>query len=385
VAHAAAVLVMVRAVAAAKPSRNIWTIVILSLLLSLPGSAYAASGMETPIAELLATAGAVLPLSLARPEVAAILVGLAAAFRPELAPWAMTVALGYGRRPRCLLIAAAPAVACALIRAVAFGSPAPLAVVAKPSDLASGLSYLGAALAISIAPLLLFAPRALMKRASTELPAAGRSLRLARVLVSALVVHAATVIFVGGDWMPFARLFAPVLPSSLVAFVWLAPHASRGWTNVRAVIALALAAGGAYAGRGYLRLLPERLALAEAAKPYVANAKRVATLDIGWPTLSTEADFVDLAGLTDAAIAALPGGHTSKRVDAVFLLNRAPDVVLLYTDDGSADRLDAWSGFRFPRTVEARLVGDPRFTKRVEPIGYVPIGSSGYVVLRVSP
>jgi hypothetical protein len=353
--------------------------VIATLLLSLPTSAYAASGMETPIAVLLATAGA---LAWETPDRAACLLGLAAAFRPELAPWAMTVAGGYarglGKRVRSVAIAFAPFLACAVIREIAFGSPAPLAVMAKPSDLAHGAAYVGTSLAIGVAPLLVCAPRALLRRDSS-VP------MVARVLAAALVVHAIVVIVVGGDWMPFARLFAPVLPASLYAFVLLAPHASRVCTNVRAAIALAFAVFGAYAGRGYLHLLPQRIALAEAAKPLLKDAERVATVDIGWPTLATDADFVDLAGLTDPNIAALPGGHTSKRVDGQLLLDRKPDVVLLYANGTDAFLLKDWATLVYPRTVEARLAADSRFTKRFEPTGYLPIGSSGYVVLRVSP
>jgi hypothetical protein len=43
---------------------------------------------------------------------------------------------------------------------------------------------------------------------------------------------------------------------------------------------------------------------------------------------ATDADIVDLAGATDVAIAALPGGHTSKPVSAAMLLERNPDCLV---------------------------------------------------------
>ena len=135
VAHASTVALLLRGIVKAKPSLFIWTIVVATLLLSLPTSAYAASGMETPVAVLLATAGA---LAWETPDRAACFLGLAAAFRPELAPWAMVVAGGYAskarstfaQRARAVGIAFAPFFACAVIREIAFGSPAPLAVMA---------------------------------------------------------------------------------------------------------------------------------------------------------------------------------------------------------------------------------------------------------------
>src|SRR6202034_2110507 len=114
--------------------------------------------------------------------------------------------------------------------------------------------------------------------------------------------------------MPYARLAAPIIPSLLYAFVLASPRMSLFAAAPR--IALAAAIGG--------------YVLVRAARPELAGAHRIAALDVGWPTAASDAAIVDLAGLTDPEIAALPGGHTSKRVDAALLLARDPDVLLLY-------------------------------------------------------
>ena len=85
---------------------------------------------------------------------------------------AVVVSVGFARarrapsskraRPRrgslapCL--AAGPFAACALIRLAAFGRPGPLALLAKPSDLAHGLAYAGAAALVALASIVLASP-----------------------------------------------------------------------------------------------------------------------------------------------------------------------------------------------------------------------------------
>jgi hypothetical protein len=380
VAHAATIGLLLRAVARERPSPLVASLVVTALLLAFPLAAYALSGMETPLAALLATSAAV---SSASPRKAALLAGLAATIRPELAPWALVVAFGFGLRPgpppripfAALALAAAPPLLCALVRVVAFGSPAPLALQAKPSDVATGARYVLGAFLTTGAPILVWSPRALV-----------RAGRVPLTLMSAFVVHALVVLLVGGDWMPFARLFVPVLPSLIYAFVLAAPFASVPWMLARAVAAFALAVASLATSPPELRhLWPARLELARAARPVLQGAERVATLDIGWPTLAIDADLIDLAGLTDPDIAVLPGGHTSKHIDGLMLLNRHPDFVLLYTNENRASSLERWRDWTYPRLVEARLVSDDRFASHTLPAAFLPLGTGGYLVLRVSP
>ena len=110
----------------------------------------------------------------------------------------------------------------------------------------------------------------------------------------------------------------------------------------------------------------------------LAGAARVATLDVGWPTAATEASIVDLAGLTDPEIAALPGGHTSKRVDPALLLARDPDVILLYFRRRDGERV-------YWREVEARLASSELIARHYEARAFLPSygeDDAGYVVMK---
>ena len=275
---------------------------------------------------LLATAAA---LRMSRPWAVACLAGAAATVRPELAPWAFFLATGAvlasgtrgGRVLAVGLLALAPFSACALLRWVVFGRAAPLAVLAKPSDLAHGLSYAGAAVVVSLAPVLVLAPKALARS------------REALVLGVAATVHLLALAIAGGDWMPFARLVGLRLPPSLLLAAALAgEHAHRTASAARAISAIVLGVGLDFGFRGVVadarHVSDDRAALIASARPVLGAMSRVAALDVGWVGASTNADVVDLAGLTDPRIAALPGGHTSKQVGVMLLLERETDGVV---------------------------------------------------------
>ncbi len=351
---------------------------LATVALSVPLAAHAVSGMETAVATSVATTAT---LFARRPRTAAILAGLAASLRPEMAVWAVVLAVGMALASRASAVRVAmaasvsllPFVACALVRALVWGRPAPLAVLAKPSDIDHGLAYAVAACVVTLTPALAVAPWALRKAP------------VACAIVVAGLAHVAAVVVVGGDWMPYARLMVPVAPSFAYAGVLASPHARRWATGLRSALAvgvgLALIARGGTSGRS---VGADRAALVARARPLLAGATRIAALDIGWVGASTEADIVDLAGLTDPEIAALPGGHTSKRVDAMLLLSRDPDALLLYAlarPDG--EDLHDWSDAPYPRVVEARLARDPVVGRHFRPASWLPLGASGagYVLL----
>jgi hypothetical protein len=367
-----------RAVARAPAHVAVKGVALAALALCLPVAAHAVSGMETGLATALATLAAV---SHARPRVAALLSGLAASLRPEMAPWALAASVGFAwargsspaRLSACAALAVGPFAASVAVRVAVFGHAAPLALLAKPSDLAHGLRYAGAAALATLAPVLAVSPEAFL-----------RAPRPARALFAAGALHLVVLAVVGGDWMPYARLAAPVAPSLLLAFVLAAPHAHLWATSARAALALAL---GAYlmvraspAGRHVMR---DRAALIEAARPLLSGASSIATLDVGWPSAAAEVTILDLAGLTDPVIAALPGGHTSKRVDPAFLLDRAPDVLLFRTVAGlDATSLDDWRAATYAYVVEARLVDSDLIADRFEAVAFLRLGErGGYVVL----
>jgi hypothetical protein len=356
-------------------------IAALAIALCIPLAAHAVSGMETALALALATWAALFG---SRPLVAAALAGLAAALRPELAPWAIALGMGLSlaQSPKissataAALLAVAPFAVCAVVRLVAFGRLAPLAVLAKPSDLAHGAVYVAAASVTSLAPILVAAPLAL-RRAPPR----------ARALVLAGLVHLVTVLAVGGDWMPYARLLVPILPSLLFAFVLTVPHAHPVASALRATAVLAVALYLLVVAAPNARHVGvDREELILRAKPELANATRIATVDIGWPTADTEATLIDLAGVTDPEVAGLPGGHTSKHVDPAFLLARDPDVLLLYGKRGDL-ALEQWQEWSYPRVVEARLARAELIARHFRPRAYLPLGMTamGYVVLTRGP
>ncbi|MDB4946500.1 MAG: hypothetical protein JWP97_6034, partial [Labilithrix sp.] len=356
-----------------------WSYAALSLLvlgLAFAVGAWAASGMETGLATALATLAVTRLSARTASWQPALLAGLAATLRPELVVWAVALAAGAAtvaranggpERPAArravvaVVLAAGPFALCALVRLVVFGRPAPLAVLAKPSDLSHGLVYAAAGLLVVLTPLLVLAPVALWRRRGAPL-----------AIVLAFAAHVLVIVAVGGDWMPYARLFVPVTPSLVLAAVLLEPHQRASFAFGRVAAALVVGAlvarQAAPAGR---TVGADRADLVRRARPVLASAHVVAALDVGWVSASVadDARIVDLAGLTDPQIALLPGGHTSKRVDVAMLLDRNVDAVLVYSE---------------PRVVELRLLRAELFAARFESREQLPLGARGafYTVYR---
>lgn len=322
---------------------------------SAPFAAWCVSGMETGVVVLLVT------VALFTSRVAAPLLGVAAAWRPELLPFAVVLAVGRAiaarRSPSALMGALAyatvPAVLVAACRKMAFGHAAPLAVWAKPSDAMHGAYYLAVCLIWTGAPLLVMAPRTL-----ATLDRDGRAALLA------VAAHCLSLVVVGGDWMALCRLFVPVLPALFLVGARLSLRARAGWTIGRVTAAflvstLLLSKQGPAARR----VLSQRLSLIEQARPALAGAARVATVDVGWVGAVSEVDIVDLAGVTDEVVAHFPGGHTSKRLPSRFIESHAVDAaVLLYSGPQSADYREQ----RWERTVEYRVAS------QVAELAFVP-------------
>jgi hypothetical protein len=350
---------------------------VLGILLigtSIPLAAWAVAGMETGVVLALATIG------LHESWGGRGALGVAAGLRPELLPWVFVVGSGRAwlregsaiERVRRVALASAPLLApffiVAVLRTIIFGAAYPLAVLAKPSDASSGLRYALGALVFTSVFWTTLGLRSLLKLTP-----------FARVLGAAALLHAWVLVMVGGDWMPLYRLFVPVLPSLILVGAELAQQAPVWATAVRTgfalFAALLLAVGRAQNARG---VAIQRAALIEATRPLLANAKRVATLDVGWVGAATEAHVVDLAGVTDPTVARLAGGHTSKRLPESFLESRDVDALVLLADEAGT-----WPNLHFARAVEARIVtlaGAERF----EFVAWVPLWGTrqAYAVAR---
>ncbi|HEX7600224.1 MAG TPA: hypothetical protein VF316_01420, partial [Polyangiaceae bacterium] len=367
-----------RAVTRVEAHDGVRVMALVVLGLCLPVAAHSVSGMETGVVLALATGAAVGE----RAWLAALLAGLAAAFRPELAPWALalgvgrSLALGEGRKAvlRAAAVALGPPLLVAVARLVVFGRAAPLAVLAKPADLSQGGAYAAVGMLVTLTPLLVVSP-ALLR-------AGGRP----RALAVAAFVHALAVVAAGGDWMPYARLLAPIAPGLLLAFVESSPRVPRWSLGSRWAASMALGvylvAKAAPAGR---HVMDDRRALVVAAAPMLASYKHVAAVDVGWVSAATEADVVDLAGLTDLSVAVLPGSHTSKRVDPSMLFDRKVDAILFYVERPVPE--GTWRNVLYPHSIDTRLARSDLFAEHYAPVGFLPLGSDGrgYVLLAARP
>ena len=326
---------------------------------------WSVAGLETGVVMALSTAAVLCRRRLAP---GAALAGLAAAFRPEMTPWAVVVAaaMGWqrqgGNKTAAVLVHAAlglaPFVLVALIRAAVFGDPAPLSVRAKPSDLTHGGAYVLAGLLLTGLPLAVLAPVGIARLRSCP-----------QLLLVALGVHSVALVAAGGDWMPLSRLFAPVLPSLALVFAELATH-TRWWSNALrfGLAAAAHATVLMQVGADAARVQPQRLALVQMLAPHVRDEDVLASIDVGWIGASTNGTVVDLAGVTDRAIASLPGGHTSKNVSALTLAERRVSLLLLLIPAHQRGE-DAWNDRVFARAAETRLARDPWVAENFEPVG----------------
>jgi hypothetical protein len=266
-------------------------------------------------------------------------------------------------------LALGPFLVAVLVRLAWFGRPAPLAVYAKPSDLPHGAGY-------ALACLLLTGPVALI--AWRGVPGWVRGIQLATA------AHLGALVLAGGDWMVLLRLMVPVLPGVLVAAAWLASSAPLVPALLRPALALAaqiyvfVSGGPAAAG-----VWPTRAALIDELRPAFAGAHAIAALDIGWVGAATDAPIVDLAGITDPAVAALEGGHTSKRVGLPLLHSRGVDALVLLLEPG-ATVADPWTESRFARWVEAWVATHPGMARDFAPVA-VSSGKLRYLVVRSAP
>ncbi|WP_437291460.1 hypothetical protein [Sorangium sp. So ce406] len=369
---------------------------------SAPLGAWSAAGMETGLVAALGALAVALP-SLGQALAGAACAGVAAALRPELLPFALVVAIAAPAAPRgggrgeavsrrdhegqaeapprpprpawaralaALALAGAPFVAVALTRLATFGRAAPLAALAKAPDAALGARYAFACFLLT-GPVALVAP--LAWRALPAWP---------RGLLAAVAVHFLAVAAAGGDWMPLSRLVVPALPAVVLAAAHVASAADARATAPR--IALALA-GQLFVmvriGPTAARVAGERLRVVEELRGAIAGAEVVAALDIGWLGAATGATLVDLAGVTDPAVAALPGGHTTKRIPAALLDARGVDALVLLLAEGQA-LASPWTASRFARGVEQRLARLPGAGEAFAPVAVSGVPHLRYVVLR---
>ncbi|MBK9263537.1 MAG: hypothetical protein IPM54_27485 [Polyangiaceae bacterium] len=345
---------------------------------SAPLAAWSVAGLETGIATSLASI-AVSLIALGVPRVGTSFIGIAAALRPELTPFAFVVALVPSPGKRAaewkhlvtrVALAGFPFALVAIVRVALFGRPTPLAVLAKPSDPALGLKY-------AIACFLLAGPIAIVAPIAVR-----RAERFAFVLSIAIAFHFGAVAVAGGDWMPLSRLVVPVLPACVLVAAHLASVADARVTALRLLLALA---GEIFVmmkiGPSAARVGPDRLELVRQLEPVLRDARVIGALDVGWIGASTEASVVDFAGLTDPAIAALPGGHTTKRIGPSIIDKHGIDTLVLLRARGAPTETP-WTNTLFDRGVEQRVARFPDIGDEFVVVAESSMPGLPYIVLR---
>jgi hypothetical protein len=183
--------------------------------------------------------------------------------------------------------------------------------------------------------------------------------------------------------MPLARLTVPVLPCAILAAGHVLEAARPAAALARVLIGLA---GEVYAclvaGPAAARVGPKRLAVIAELAPSLAGARAIAGVDAGWIGAASPARIVDLAGVTDPAVAALPGGHTSKRIPPGMLAARDVDALVLLVTPGKTVA-SPWIDTRFRYWTDQWVAHQPQMAT-----AFCPAAESRdphYLVLRPCP
>lgn len=324
---------------------------------------WAIGGLETGLATLLVTL--LITGALRRPAPAAGRVGAAAALlswlRPELLPLSAYALLLVQYRSRnrragawALSLALLGLGGVLLFRQLFFGHWLPLSAHAKPPLFVHGARYVlecaTTPAALSLWPFIAAAVR--------------WGGRVARALCVSLTILALSLLLAGGDWMAGARLFVPGVP--LAAYV-AAQGAWRMWQRRRAwAVALVALAGLVRVPAAALEANAARRSglLREARLPALLAALQqdqgpVALLDIGAVGYRGGRQVIDLGGLIEPRVAYARGGHLAKHIDAAWLAQKAPGVIVLHSR--VRPRVDAAGHVRFfaGYPVERRVLAMP--------------------------
>lgn len=334
--------------------RGLLLVVLVGM--SVPAGLWAGAGLATPVVGLLVIIGAVCHEGGFR-VVGSLSLGGAAAWRPELVPFVAALLLSSitrgGLKTRLVdwTAVAMPSLLVVAMRIAVFEHAVPLSSIAKEADWASGVRYsLVTAIWIGVPWLLLF----------------GLGTRPRRWWFVAWGAHLVALVFAGGDWMPGLRLSAALLPWA----VWRAMSFARyrGFVPVALLLCVFPLRLLGSQGDDFRRVSERRTELVASSQAELAAFRTIATVDIGWVGMATDATIVDLAGVTDARIARLPGGHTSKAVFPGMFSGRDVDAWVVRARKPSRFReLD-------PMAIEPMYGVDARLLQRVANLNMRPLG-----------
>jgi hypothetical protein len=238
-----------------------------------------------------------------------------------------------------IVLALAPLAAWTMFRVIYFGHWLPITYYAKRlpllDDLGYGVAYLrDATLGAGVGACACVVLLGLWKGGAIF----DRPWRAAAI---GFLLHAAYVVLVGGDYMPFHRFFVPALPIALL----LATHALYVWIRVRPRVCAATAIGAialmqwTQTRRGELAELYEQLdkrwiAIGKTLRETAAAGTSIALEPVGAIGYFSRLPIVDMLGMTNDALwrvdpdVTIPDkGHHRHDVD--WVLSRKPDVILI--------------------------------------------------------
>ena len=181
----------------------------------------------------------------------------------------------------------------------------------------------------------------------------------------------------GGDWMPQHRFFLPATLCLLAAagggMVWRfrsSDRFRRALVLTTWLLALALPIAMAREMTDIRLHAQEAFDLLTRRERDIANwvqtqgVRSVGTVDLGVMGFSSQAELVDLAGLTDPRIARVPGGHLRKEFPLDYLFEeRRPDVLILRSNRPPRLEGDRLMGCHPASAVENRILMDPRLLR----------------------
>ena len=343
--------VLIAAAAAALAPRSARAALAAGLLVALSGSLafHATAGLETGL-WALALATAIYGLAARRRTPLLLGILLVAAARPEgllLAPCLVGLVVWKERRlaPQAALAAAIGAGAVALFRWHYFHALLPNTYWAKPPDPLEGAHDLGSFAVWGLGGLLPLACVPALRRPS-----------LARGLVIIATVMALGTVWSGGDWMPgYRRFTAAYLCVAVVAGagIGISLRLSPWLGFVAGITAHVASAAG---GRDLGRYNPEGMPFVARLVADSPGIDEVALVDIGAFGWHYRGRIYDVAGLSDAHIAARPGGHLEKW-DAEEFARRRPDLALVELNPRDPELHPFQGGYRVRSRAEACLIG----------------------------
>ena len=220
---------------------------------------------------------------------------------------------------------------CALRWSV-YGELVPNTFYAKPPSSSLGFGYVGY---FAIFGLGVVGPVA-------AVPALRRQV-FPKLLAGVAAVLLLGTLWSGGDWMPgFRRLTLPTLVVFLLMGVGCALARTDGWRRACALGVAGVLAAHAFtavtlAQRSFSHDAMRELALSA---EHTAGVEEVALADIGIFGWHFRGSILDLAGLTDAHIARLPGVHGEKAWDEDYFRERSPELVLVVASGSWEPPLD---------------------------------------------